>query len=177
MCTSLCCIDLENGYRERMSGVREQPTWGHPECDFQLRRPFWLLMSCFGFHSCHGMFVRFERRPYFRVLLRLGKSSLLKMSTFRSVFTASEDFIASEDTIASEPIPSHHISATPLYPKQSHSSAIHPSGAIQSIRRHPKSVIRSPIHVQLFTDSGASIFGTSQLSLNQKISVTSQKLQ
>ena len=68
----------------------------------------------------HGMFVRFVRRPCFRMLLRLGKTSLRKMSTRQRVFTTSEDFIPSEDTIASEPIPSHHISATTLYPKRSH---------------------------------------------------------
>ena len=97
-------------------------------------------------------------------------SLLQNVFTTSEDFNASEDFIASEDIIASELIPFHHISATPLYPKRSDSSAIHPSGEIQSIRRHPKSMTRSPINAQPFTDSGASISRTSQPSLNQKTS-------
>ena len=63
---------------------------------------------------------------------------------------------------------SHHISATPLIPKRSHRSYIHPSEEDQSIRRHPKSMTRSPPHPQPFPDSGARISGTSQTPRNQK---------
>ena len=65
---------------------------------------------------------------------------------------------------------SHHISATHLYPKRSHRSAIHPSGEIQFIRRQSSSMTRNPTHAQPFLDSGACNSGTSQPSHNQKIS-------
>ena len=65
---------------------------------------------------------------------------------------------------------SHHISATHLYPKRSHRSAIHPSGEIQFIRRQSSSMTRSPTHAQPFLDSGACNSGTSQPSHNQKMS-------
>ncbi|KAL4582320.1 hypothetical protein LXL04_006867 [Taraxacum kok-saghyz] len=64
---------------------------------------------------------------------------------------------------------SHHISATPIYPKRSHRSVIHPSGEIQFIRRQSNSMTRNPTHAQPFSDSGACNFGTSQPSHNQKI--------
>ncbi|KAL4567304.1 hypothetical protein LXL04_022884 [Taraxacum kok-saghyz] len=106
----------------------------------------------------HGMFFRFVRLPCFRMLLRLGKTSLRKIRFH--CFGRHNRF---------GPIPSHHISAT-THPKRNHSSAIHISEEIQSIRSHQKSVIRNPIHAQPFTDSGACISGTSQPFLNQKTS-------